>query len=176
MWGRNASLFPPPNLVHPHRVFEPAQLGVAPIVEEELLAGDKLTHDVGGQYLAGIRLRRDSRCHVHRRPEAVTTSAGVVLRNPFACVQANTNPDRLVGRVVVLGERAPKSDWRSSLQPLASGHDLTLCDFINLAPGLYPRGRHADVHELRMLPTGVEPSSFGEIIRKFIISSHLNEF
>ena len=37
---------PPPHLVHPHRVFESTQLGVAAIVEKELLASHQLAHDV----------------------------------------------------------------------------------------------------------------------------------
>ena len=55
------TLLLPPHLVHAHRVFEPAQLGVAAIVEQELLAGHQLTYHIRHEDLATIRLHHDSR-------------------------------------------------------------------------------------------------------------------
>ena len=51
---------PPPHLVHPHRVFEPPQLCVTAVAEQELLAGDELTHHVRDQYFASQRRQHES--------------------------------------------------------------------------------------------------------------------
>ncbi len=81
--------FPPPHLVQPHRVLEPAQHHVAPVREQEALTCHEVTHYFGDENLTRLCLGTYPGSQLDGGAEQV-----FVLRHRLSCIQADAHLER----------------------------------------------------------------------------------
>ena len=82
--GASIALFSPADFVETDGILEAAEDGVTAIREQEVLAGDEVTHPFGNQDLLGRGVVADAACELDGGSEQV-----VVFGDGLACVDAD---------------------------------------------------------------------------------------